>query len=327
MVRRRAMSRQVATAMSAGLGEVLAIWYMADEEPATGQTPEEEQKRAAEEPRVAGRQPTDQTPTGDEKQAAVEPSAATEETPAAGEEASTADDARGPDDPRTKDLRPDAVYVCESGIALGGAGGERVIASGGWADVTSFRWSKLIGNSYDPRAGTVSTRISFLISVGVDGREASVAFESAPVVTPGTDFFARGADWPDLPDEWTLYRAEGEITAAALPRCRALLGAGETAGFGAVTLSPEGVCHEGRLFPWASVAGAGFRVGNPDPGATEPDTGTWLHLSLREPVACDDGTERREFVVPAFEVDFMDALITLVNDQASWTAAQDQRGW
>ena len=153
------MSRQVATAMSAGLGEVLAIWYVT------------------------------------------------------GEAAS--------DDPGPDDLRPDVVYVCESGIALGGANGERVIASGGWADVTSFRWSKLIDNSYDPRAGAVSTRISFLVSVEVDGRDACVAFESAPVVTPGTDFFARGADWPDLPDEWTLYRAEGEITAAALPRCRA----------------------------------------------------------------------------------------------------------
>ena len=94
-----------------------------------------------------------------------------------------------------------------------------------------------------------------------------------------------------------------------------------------MTLTPEGMRHEGRLFPWASVAGAGFRVGNPDPGAKEPDTGTWLHLSLREPVAGDDGAEHREFVVPAFEVDFMDALITLVNDQASWTAAQGQRGW
>jgi hypothetical protein len=275
------MSRQVATAMSAGLGEVLAIWNVTEEELAAEQTPEEEQTRVAVEPATAG-----------------------------------------PDDPG-----PDAVYVCESGIALGGASGERVIASGGWADVTSFRWSKLIDNSYDPQAGAVSTRISFLASVEMDGRDACVAFESAPVVTPGTDFFARGADWPNLPDEWTLYRAEGEITAAVLPRFRARLGAGETAGFGAVTLSPEGVCHEGRMFPWASVAGAGFWVGNPDPGAKEPDTGTWLHLSLREPVAGDDGAGHREFVVPAFEVDFMDALITLVNDQASWAAAQDQRGW
>jgi hypothetical protein len=280
------MSRQVATAMSAGLGEVLAIWYVADEEPATDQTPVEVQTRAA----VA---------------------------PATAEEAPAAED----------DPRPDVVYVCESGIALGGADGEGVITSGGWADVTSFRWSKLIDNSYDPRAGAVSTRISFLVSVEVNGRDASVAFESAAVVTPGTDFFARGADWPDLPDEWTLYRAEGEITAATLPRFRARLGAGETAGFGAVTLSPEGVRYEGRLFPWASVAGAGFRVGNPDPGAKEPDTGTWLHVSLREPVAGDDGAEYREIVVPALEVDFMDALITLVNDQASWTAAQGQRGW
>ena len=278
--------------MSAGRGEVLAIWSVTDEEPAADQTPEEQRTRAA-----------------------AEPSATAEEAPAAS------------DEPGPGNLRPDAVYVCESGIALGGDDGERVIASGGWADVTSFRWSKLIDNSYDPQTGTVSTRISFLISVEVDGRDACVAFESAPVVTTGTDFFARGADWPDLPDEWTLYRAEGEITAAALPRFRGRLGAGETVGFGAVMLSPEGVSHEGCLYPWASIAGAGFRVGNPDPGAKEPDTGTWLHLSLREPVAGDDGAERREFVVPASEVDFMDALITLVNDQASWTAAQGQRDW
>ena len=311
------MSWQVATAMSAGLGEVLAIWHVTDEEPAAGE------RRATGEAPVTGGAPV------------------TGEHPAADEAVSATENDPGPDDPGPDDPGPDVVYVCERGIALGGAGREQVITSGGWADVTSFRWSKLIDNSYDPQAGAVSTRISFLVSVEVDGRDASVAFESAPVVTQGTDFFARGADWPDLPDEWTLYRAEGEITAAALPRFRARLGARETAGFGAVTLSPEGVCHEGRLFPWASVAGAGFRVGDPDPGAKEPDTGTWLHLSLREPATGDGdggdgdgdggggdhGDERREFVVPAFEVDFMDALITLVNDQASWTAAQGQRGW
>ncbi|HEX6452360.1 MAG TPA: hypothetical protein VF060_23230 [Trebonia sp.] len=324
MVRRRAMSRQVATAMSAGLGEVLAIWYVANEEPVTDQTPEEEQARTAIEPATA-----EEAPVAGEGRAASEDPATAEGAPAAGEGRSVGEDpATGVGAPAAEDdPRPDVVYVCENGIALGGADGEGVIASCGWADVTSFRWSKLIDNSYDSRAGAVSTRISFLVDVEADGRDARVAFESAAVVTPGTDFFARGADWPDLPDEWTLYRAEGEITAAALPRFRARLGAGETAGFGAVTLSPEGVRHEGRLFPWASVAGAGFRVGNPDPGAKEPDTGTWLHVSLHEPVAGDDGAEHREIVVPAFEVDFMDALITLVNDQASWTAAQGQRGW
>jgi hypothetical protein len=258
-------------------------------------------------------QATDEAPRAEE-------AGATGKAPAAGEDPKAGEGAED-------NLRLDAVYVCESGIALGSAGGERVIASGAWADVTSFRWSKLIDNSYDPQAGAVSTRISFLVSVEVDGRDACVAFDSAPVVTAGADFFARGADWPDLPDEWTLYRAESEVTAAALPRFRARLGSGETAGFGAVVLSPEGVSHGGRLFPWASVAGAGFRVGNPDPGAKEPDTGTWLHLSLRESAADDDGIEHREFVVPAYEVDFIDALITLVNDQASWTAAQGQRGW
>ena len=262
MARKRSISRQVATAMSAGLGEVIAIWPVPDEEPA----------------------------------------------------------AEG-------DPRPDAVYVCESGIALGGADGERVIVSCGWADVTSFRWSKLIDNTYDPKAGTVETRISFLVSLEVSGRETRAAFEAAPVVTAGKDFFARGADWPDLPDEWSLYRAEGEITAAVLPRFRARLGAGESAEFGVVSLSPDGVRHAGRVFPWESVAGAGFRVGNPDPGAKEPDTGTWLHLSLREPVAHDDGTASAEIVLPALDIEFMDALISLVNDQASWLAAQDQRGW
>jgi hypothetical protein len=278
MAHKRSMSRQVATAMSAGLGEVIAIWHV----PAEG-------------------------------------------------DAAAEDDSR-PDDPESAEpesgeLRAEAVYVCERGIALGGGGGERVIVSAGWADITSFRWSKLIDNSYDPKAGTVSTLISFLVSVEVGGRDVRATFEAAPVVTAGKDFFARGADWPDLPDEWSLYRAESEITAAVLPRFRTRLGAGETAGFGAVTLTPDGVRHEARVFPWESVAGAGFRVGNPDPGAKEPDTGTWLHLSLREPVTDDDGTASTEVILPALDIDFMDALISLVNDQVSWLAAQDQRGW
>jgi hypothetical protein len=326
MARKRSMSRQVATAMSAGLGEVIAIWRVPGEEPATGRTPAEDGAPAEDQAPAAEEAPAAETGRAAEERPADEYHAAADEA-AAVEADPEAEDEAPPDEARPDDLRPEAVYVCEGGIALGGAAGDRVIVSSGWADVASFRWSKLIDNSYDPKAGTVSTRISFLVSVEVGGRDARATFEAAPVVTAGKDFFARGADWPDLPDEWSLYRAEGEITAGVLPRFRTQLGAGETVEFGVVALSPDGVRCEGRVLPWESVAGAGFRVGNPDPGAKEPDTGTWLHLSLREPVTHDDGTASTEIVLPALDIDFMDAFISLVNDQVSWLAAQDQRGW
>jgi hypothetical protein len=91
----------------------------------------------------------------------------------------------------------------------------------------------------------------------------------------------------DLRDERTLYRIEDEITRCWLPRFRARLAAGQSAEFGAVALSPEGVRYRRRVFPWQRVAGAEYKVRNPGPGEKKPGSGTRLHLYVREPGRSD----------------------------------------
>ncbi len=212
-------------------------------------------------------------------------------------------------------LRSEVALVCAGGVVLGAASGTRVITSGGWSDVESFRWAKLMHNVHDREIGRVRTWIGFTVRIGLAGRAVSVGFRSATVATWDRDFFMYGADRPDLPDEWTLYRIEDEITGSWLPQFRARLGAGQGVEFGAVALSPEGVRYRRQAFPWQRVAGAEYKVRNPAPGEKEPGTGTRLHLYVRETGPSDDEVAWLEVVIPSLEIDYMDALIKLINEQ------------
>jgi hypothetical protein len=171
----------------------------------------------------------------------------------------------------------------------------------------------------------VNTWTGFTVRIGLAGRTVSVGFRSATVATWDRDFFMYGADRPDLPDEWTLYRIEDEITGAWLPRFRARLGAGQDVEFGEVTLSPEGVRCRRQAFPWQRVAGAEYKVRNPAPGEKDPGTGTRLHLYVREPGRSDDDeTAWPEVVIPSLEIDYADALIKLVSEQPTSYRATDK---
>ncbi len=213
-------------------------------------------------------------------------------------------------------LRSEATFVCAGGVVLGAASGRRVIASGGWDDVASFRWAKMMYNVHDSGIGRVNTWTSFTVRIGLAGRTVKVGFRSATAATWDRDFFMYGADLPDLRDERTLYRIEDEITRCWLPRFRARLTAGQSAEFGAVALSSEGVRHRRRVFPWQRVAGAEYKVRNPGTGEKKPGSGTRLHLYVREPGRSDsDGMAWPEVVIPSLEIDYMDVLIKLINEQ------------
>jgi hypothetical protein len=187
------------------------------------------------------------------------------------------------------------------------------------------RETRVLYNDHDSGIGRVNTWTGFTVRIGLAGRTVSVGFRSATVATWDRDFFMYGADRPDLPDEWTLYRIEDEITGAWLPQFRARLGAGQDVEFGEVTLSPEGVRCRRQAFPWQRVAGAEYKVRNPAPGEKDPGTGTRLHLYVREPGRSDDDeTAWPEVVIPSLEIDYADALIKLVSEQPTSYRATDK---
>jgi hypothetical protein len=110
-------------------------------------------------------------------------------------------------------------------------------------------------------------------------------------------------DLPDLRGERTLCRMEDRITRCWLPRFRARLAAGQSAEFGAVALSSEGVRYRRRVFLWQRVAE--YKVRNPGPGRRSRDPGPRLYLYVREPGRSDNDVAWPEVVIPSLEIDYM----------------------